>query len=577
MGFLDWIRHRQSDCPDDTKPAGPLPRQEAGEPGIERDLSGQVLEIDISAPRGPFWERSIGPPPIAPSLAQLDNGSEMVSAAVLIQKAKQFDDGLYSTVELAALHGCGDRPAKTAWLAELRSALGMDQAATPLYAAAQMLDPDVAVPVPLTDPVARRAKKFLEDELSSKPVSFYTWSLELAALFRHDRLLQRKLDAGELGRLISALHEEPGIRAEYEHYLGLIEHLTNRLTEDVVRRGLRALDEKIEPMLVDSSLFPASVSHETELGKKLYGDTAIPDGFDLMGEFVERVQSGSIDLEPIANSGWYDHQVWSLESLVVPHKTAEAKRLRFTSDYRIHLADLFKGALALARETHIKQAEGILIGATFRPREKPSLVVQPDLTCEPLPTHYRRRANSYRFVREVIVDHFGTDALLSMHRQTADGAVDSNLSEELTFMTDLFDGAASTCQREIGASTAKPGETDAVFANWDCSRDPDLGSDVRMMVPVFYDVERKRTKVWAMLGWSERDLSVAFEQPPSITVRSESGEDITARYDIEFDKRRYTIAYPEFAEVYVDRILDRSEFRALCDQYGTREKILAAL
>ena len=33
----------------------------------------------------------------------------------------------------------------------------------------------------------------------------------------------------------------------------------------------------------------------------------------------------------------------------------------------------------------------------------------------------------------------------------------------------------------------------------------------------------------------------------------------------------------DVAEVYVDRILDRDEFRALCDQHGTREAILAAL
>ncbi len=44
-----------------------------------------------------------------------------------MQKAKQFDDGLYAAVELAALHGCGDRVAKTAWLARLRRALGTDQ------------------------------------------------------------------------------------------------------------------------------------------------------------------------------------------------------------------------------------------------------------------------------------------------------------------------------------------------------------------------------------------------------------------------------------------------------------------
>ena len=192
-------------------------------------------------------------------------------------------------------------------------------------------------------------------------------------------------------------------------------------------------------------------------------------------------------------------------------------------------------------------------------------------------THYRRRADSYRFVRKVIEDHFGVDALRSMHRQTAAGPVDPDLHEELAFMADLFDGAASTCQHEIGESSAEPTDVDAVFANWKPYEDPDLSADVRMMVPVFYDLGREKTKVWVVLGWSKQDLVVSFRQPPSIKLRDDSGKDITARYDIKFAPRRCSIAYPEFAEVYVDRLLNREEFRALCDKHRTRERILAAL
>ena len=356
---------------------GTRPRRESGEPRIERDLSGQILELDVPEP--------YSQPRIMPSLVQFRNRSEMVSAATLVQKAKQFDDGLYAAVELAALHGCGDRAAKTAWLARLRRALGTDQAATSLYAAARMLDADADVPGPL------------------------------------------------------------------------------------------------------------------------------------------------------------------------------------------------KGTWALARETHAKQIDSPMAALLELPPEpaRPELVVQPDLSCEPLVTHYRRRADSYRFVRAVVEDYFGTASLRSIHRQTADGAVDSSLDEELAFMTDLFDGAASTCEHELGASSAELG--DDVFRQWNCSDDPDLGTDVRMMVPIFYDVQRAMTKVWVVLGWSERGLNVSFRQPPSITIRDDAGEDITARYDIKFGSRRYSIAYPEFAEVYVKRILHRDEFRALCDEHGTREKILAAL
>ena len=35
-----------------------------------------------------------------------------------------------------------------------------------------------------------------------------------------------------------------------------------------------------------------------------------------------------------------------------------------------------------------------------------------------------------------------------------------------------------------------------------------------MMVPVFHDVGRDMTKVWAILGWDVRELNVSFSVPP---------------------------------------------------------------
>ena len=551
-------------------PAERHPRLGKGE-RIERDLTGQILELHALES---YWSE---PPRLEGSLARLETSQEFVSAAALMQKAKQFDDGLYAAVELAALHGCGERRAKTGWLAGLRAALGTDRAATSLYAAARVLDPDAEVPESLAQSVSQRIMEFQADELSSKPISFYTWTAELVALFQHDRLLQGTLCTEELVPLVQSLHSRPDVRADYEGYLGLIERLTNPLTEDHVRRALCALDEAPEPSLDDASFLPPSVSPEVELAKKMYGDTPIPEGFELMTELLARVRSRAIDLRPTADSGWYDHQVWSLEPLVIPRETAEATHLSFTAEYREHLEDLCKGAWALTRETHAKQLEYGELTCAYSPPAKPELVVQPELSCEPLVTHYRRRADSYRFVRRVIEDYFGANALRTMHRLTIDGSVERTLDAELDFMLGLFEGAATTCEREIGASAADRGDAENVFTRWDLTQDPDLSTDVRMMVPVFYDEGRRRTKVWAVLGWSERDLLISFKQSPGIVVRNIAGRDITENYDIQFGTRSHTIAYAEFAEVYVDRILDRDEFRALCDEHGSREKILAAL
>ncbi len=541
---------------------------------VERDLTRQKLELDIPA------DSQHRPFRLAPSLADLRGEPKFVSAAALMHKAKRFDDGLYAAVELAALHGGGNRPAKTAWLARLRDVLEESPAATALYAAARVLDPVTPVPAVLADAVDRRVSSFLADERRSKPLSFYAWTEDLVGVFRHDRLLQAELSAAELAPLVDALHAHSALRAEYERYLGLIERLTNPLVDDGLRSLLRALDEGTQPLRDKGRLFPPSAAHETELGKRLYGDAPIPAEFDLMAELIARVRARDLDLEPTTVSGWYDHQVWSLEPLVVPEGTAEAARLRFADEYRSHLEDLFRAAWAMARETHVKQLEIPDLGAAPRLgflRTKPKLVVCPELTCEPLPTHYRRRADAYRFVRQVVEDCFGADALRLMHRQTAAGPVEPHLHDELTFMTRLFDGAAARCEREIGASAAALTSDEETFAGWSPHEDADLGADIRAMVPVFYDVERGKTKVWVLLGWSTRNLKVSFVDPPSIVVRDPAGNDVTARCDFEFAARLYWLAHPEFAEVYVDRILDRDEFRELCDRLGTRDKILAAL
>ena len=63
------------------------------------------------------------------------------------------------------------------------------------------------------------------------------------------------------------------------------------------------------------------------------------------------------------------------------------------------------------------------------------------------------------------------------------------------------------------------------FDSWvrDLRYDPDLSMDLRAMVPVFYDVERCKTKQWAFLGWADRSITISFAQPPKATFRNLDG------------------------------------------------------
>jgi hypothetical protein len=117
------------------------------------------------------------------------------------------------------------------------------------------------------------------------------------------------------------------------------------------------------------------------------------------------------------------------------------------------------------------------------------------------------------------------------------------------------------------------------FVTWrrELNSDPDLNLDLRAMVPVFYDVARRKLKVWAFLGWSRRPITVSFARPPKATIRGLKGRLRLFHPTVRWGALHADLQYPVTAELYVDRILDRDEFRKICDSCGTRSEILRRL
>lgn len=437
-------------------------------------------------------------------------------------------------------------------------------------------------------------KDFLQDPLSSKPIGFYTWNEELGRIFQQDRLLQTKLENS--APLAQAMREKAGKTKDfYFKYLEFVERITNPFPSDVTDLR-RCIEDPLtacgtEKPKVEAALFPPSRSYETDFVKKLYGEKPIPGNFNLAEKLIEEIKAGNINLAPRENSGWYDYQTYSLESLVLPEKSPEGKKLDFTESYRKELEELFKSLLALTRETHIKQLEIPRAGAgrPKRAEDRIRIDISPDLTLEPLATYYLRRARSYNFVHGVLTDMLGKNNLAKIHRLTASGPVEKDLSLELKEMEALFFGAALIVANETGCAlriTNRDGsgdgsEKDIEFAGrWmnHLASDPDVSRDNRMMVPVFYDLQRKMTKVWVVLGYEEESLKVGFSSTPQITVFDSKGQKVDqSRLDVHYNSRVCSIWRPVFAEIYVRKILDRDEFRKLCDRYATGPEILNAL
>jgi hypothetical protein len=336
----------------------------------------------------------------------------------------------------------------------------------------------------------------------------------------------------------------------YETHLGIVAKLTNPFTRPTLRQGGR-------------SFFPPSISHETELMKRLYGDRPIPDGFSLATELVRQIRNRSIALEPKATSGWYDYQTWALEPFAALERMPEGARLEVNERYREQLADVFKAALALTRETHVKQLEILMCGASPRGGSTERVIpIAPKLTVEPVKTYYERRAAGYEFVRAVLES---AGLLSSMVTPAFGHHAQQPIAEALTEMIAVFRDAGSVAAFELGMA---PGSQTAA-ANLHRWVDESVSGreDIRMMVPVFYDIGRRKMKVWAVLGWTTRQLTVSFAKPP-VVVEIENGR------RVQFTSAHPLLAYPVCVEAYVSRLLDRNEFRAHCDKYKTEAKIL---
>jgi hypothetical protein len=579
-------------------PATPVPIREIEAEGfcLRLDLGPQALRLSVPEHKEFDDEGGRTEAPISPTLAALRTRG-FVSASMLAQKAKQFDDGLYAAVELAAQQGAGSFEGKAALLRRLAEALNSrpeelsPNAPHVVLAAARLGQLKPQIPAQLEPDVRATIDRFQKNERRSKPIGFYTWSDELAAIFQHDRMLQTELK-GKAGTetVIRALAADPKTQGVYESYLALVSRLTNPPAGADLRPWIAAAnDGKLDAPEKDVHFFPPSKSHETDLVSRLYGDRSIPEDFDLMNEMIRRIRSGELDLQPRKESGWYDYQTWSLGSLVTPEKTREARKLVLDESYKQQLVELFKGILALTRETHIKQLEIPECGDAPLP-ERPIVFIAPKLTGEPLATFYARRSWSYRFVRWVLQRSFGNEALHKMHRLTPDGPVQESLHDELAAMESLFLGAHVTICRELGLPPSPEytkhrveqlGQDAAAFEAFSktVATDPDLGRDARMMVPVFYDIERQKTKVWVFLGWSSRPVEIGFAKRPAVTVFDSNQKRVPEDKGpiLIFETARKSIVYPVMAEVYVTKILNREEFRRHCDKYGTRKQILQNL
>lgn len=525
--------------------------------------------------------------------------NELPSVNLIGGKAKQFDDGLFAAIELAHLRGVTPgMPSYLDLLERLRARLKPGTPAADYLAAALTLGGRIQASANSAKTTQLLAE-FRADPTQSKPLGFYTWNAELRRAWEVLRFLQTPLRADDpiVTESVTALNADPQLAAEWRKAVDLYAGLTNPFTHLAVidlaagvsatQAGIEVRNQKQVKANEIVSFLPPSTSRETELFERLFPG-GLPQGTALMRELIRRLRSGETNLQPRPDSGWYDHQVYALETLLMPQRGAEGAKLLLTAPYKRRMLEAFAAQITKYRETHVRGAKTAEAASAMAPELDPLKEVSPRLRVEPCPSFYLRTARSYAFLDTFLRRILAPEVLSSLRGLRADGDRGVDLAPELKSQRKLFLGLYLVSCDDIGLQPELIGE-EAEIAEESYTAaiawleklteysDRDLDIDTRVAVPIYFDPMQRKMRLWATIGVRRTKLEVSYARPPRIKS-PEAAEWTTVEKHL-LKPTTYLISVDEFAEVEVPHLRppNREEFRALCDRYRTKAEIVQAL
>lgn len=547
------------------------------------------------------------------------------SVEMINGKLKQVNDGMYAAMELALDDGLSKFSlGKQKWLARICDILKQKEGESKGFAkkAAQQALIYVAqgllasgaqyeLPVHIKEEIGKEPRSFT---MPAGEPAFYSWTPKLEALYQQFRLLGQVLrtdpESTAAAALIAAvIDSNPELKAGLETILSFYQCVTNpadTLTVPVYARCVRESGgignvtaskeaaRKYLDRLKKTPEFKTSAKREAETwsAEKMLGMALIPllrsketdlynrllSQRNFMEKLIAAIKSEEISLEPTEESGWYEYQQYALEPLLVPDKAREARKIQMSKQYRKRLESAFKTIFAKTRDTH----SGHLRGGLGCGGEMviDTIIIRPELAVEPTATFYLRQARGYRFLLSVLKSCVGQADLKKLKRLVEDGSTpDESLLDELTFCMDLCYGLyAQSCFElgvdpvegvsEITLEKLKSLAGDAVLYVRGITLDEDFSRDTRILVhvgtmPQFGNLNT----MWATIGCKIFKIRVDYVIAPEVVASS--------GYKVRFGPQDYFIIVDEFLELETPRsLMNRSDFRAMCDRRKTRQAIM---
>ncbi len=622
---------------------------------VSLNKSGSVIRLDIG-PMDTEADEAINDrlfPTYAAALADLP-GATIPSLEVVNNKLKSFNDSFYAGIEEGVYRGIAEAyNGKVALYTDIMNAIvdgraTADAAHDALYVeaaarfAAGLMVAGIAPDVPADVQTAADALvvSFEQRPLLASPMGFYTWTDTLEAVFRLDRFHQQwamgpplslySQASPSFGSLLLTAHiiqQDAQRTADYLAILELYAGLTNPYSSYTVAdlfdatSDLSVLDnvsaaqaafESTHPEIYESlgvlykpiALVPSSESPETILFNRIFPQ-GVPEGVEVMDALIAAIMSGEVDLSPSDNSGWYDYQLYALETLLLPERGAESAKLLLTKAYKEKLIETFKTIITQTRETHAKQ---VTIGGedSAANMEPVKIDVYPVLHAEPFPTFYLRQARAYRFVGTAVAAALGQDFLDQTMVVSENGVGEIALSHALNEITLLAYGLHYLTLENVGLhADVLPEEADA-FPENECvdaaltwlygesavqdvppnratrgwASDPDVEADPRVLVPVHLDGDGNAV-YWAVIGVKAIRIRAEYEEGFEPIVQGCDGVREYEMCEVEaFVPYEPYILMGTQVEVRISSAIappTRDEFRALCDENVTEEAIVQAL
>jgi hypothetical protein len=505
------------------------------------------------------------------------DGATMPSVQTVVTYVKQLDDTIYAGVEETVQEGLAPTVQSKRsilrgaldYLAAHRSAAG-DEAFVVVAAASRLGGDQPTIPSDLVSQVDAVQSNFVATPDESKPIGFYTWSDELQSIWQQDRLLQQALPSAESTcELATAIVADPARRAQYESLVTLYDKLTNPVQSSLVPLlDAAAAGTCVTPTA--QAFLSASDTPEVTLFEKLYPN-GVPANADLMADLIAAIRAGTLDLTPQPTDGWYEYQLYALETLLVTDKSEERAKVGFTARYKKRLEEAFSTLLVEHRETHVKQVDSVSTKAAIEPPPTPQFRL------EPLATVYVRHARSYVFLEQALELVLGPAALDGAVAVDDNGKTTETLRARIERARDLFYGLYLVSSEDLGFAPALAEVGDPANDRWPelaasasqwlaaLGDDPLAESDVRVMVPIA-DLGGGRYKYWVVIGVRATLAGYSFivgddMSPPPVDQQT-----------------KVWLPTEQFLEVESSAVpLTRDELRALCDQAKTASAIQAAL